>query len=91
MALEVYWQEGSSKKQIGILKVDRGLSNLIDKFNQTLGLSIDLYGTSRIYISQLDWLIVLAESVGYPTIELVRIRSILPEVGTKGGLILIGD
>lgn len=91
MALHIYWQEGRNRRLVGSIKADKAFSDLIDQFNQTTGLDIDLYGTSRIYLVQWEKLIQLAKSAGYVTTELVHVRSELPDNYTEGLLILEGD
>lgn len=91
MALDIYWQESRNRRLIGSIKADKAFSDLIDQFNQTTGLAVDLYGTSRLYLAQWERLIQLAKSAGYVTTELVQVRSGLPDNYTEGLLILEGD
>jgi len=91
MALDIYCQEGEYRRLVRSIKSDDALSELIDRFNQTTGLNVDLYGTSRLYLAQWERLIQLAKSAGYASTELEQIRSELPDNYTEGILILEGD
>ncbi|UOQ69323.1 hypothetical protein [Hymenobacter volaticus] len=92
MPLDIYWQEGQAREWLGSLPIDTPLEELLYAFSQTAGIPVDPYGgISRLYRSQWQKLIELAEKQGYPTAKLQAIQTAVQASKTDGLLVLFGD
>ncbi|UOQ70163.1 hypothetical protein [Hymenobacter cellulosilyticus] len=91
MALDVYWKNYQTASKLGSIEIDTPLENLLYDFGQQVGFPVDPYGSTRLYPTQWERLIVMADSSGFPTQQLRHIQAAIPADQPQGILILEGD
>lgn len=94
MALDVYWQASRNAKAriwLGSLEIETPLEDLLYRFGQATGLSIDPYGKARLSAEQWQRLVGFASQAGYPSHQLKQIQAAIPVDDSEGTLVLVGD
>lgn len=88
MALEIY-NLSNTKEYIGSIKSLNLIETELDLFQKKTGLTIDSYGTTRLYLDHIKLLVELMESNKN---ELRNIKSILMNaIENEHGLLIEGD